>query len=341
MLRMVLSQEEWGAAWMATDIESTEGMRSTDLATLTGVLRVCDLELTLLDGGNPRVALESRVHDGALFLSARTGFRFRGRFMLPLDWCMVGFVQSTDPAKSWCHGTPLSSGLALTVLAEGISEFVLAENSHVLLVLMPVRRLQRRFTELSLRDGLPPSRALSLFRTEGGGWGERLRMHCEGLARRVVDGRLLDDEVEALLEQHIQAALAASTRERPACPRAHHSHYLIVQRAEAFMRQHMRRDIYLQELCTAAGVSERALRYAFEHMLGLSPTRYLSMLRLCAACRSLSMADGARRTVKAIALACGLWDLSRFADNYRRVFGELPSETLMRHPPHDEGASLN
>jgi AraC family ethanolamine operon transcriptional activator len=54
------------------------------------------------------------------------------------------------------------------------------------------------------------------------------------------------------------------------------------------------------------------------------------MLRLCTACRSLSSADAGRRSVKAIALSCGLWDLSRFAENYRRVFGELPRDTLMR-----------
>lgn len=44
------------------------------------------------------------------------------------------------------------------------------------------------------------------------------------------------------------------------------------------------------------------------------------------------MADGGRRSVKSIALSCGLWDLSRFADNYRKVFGELPRDTLMRAP---------
>jgi hypothetical protein len=44
------------------------------------------------------------------------------------------------------------------------------------------------------------------------------------------------------------------------------------------------------------------------------------------------MADSSRRSVKAIALSCGLWDLSRFADNYRKVFGELPRDTLMRAP---------
>jgi AraC family ethanolamine operon transcriptional activator len=85
-------------------------------------------------------------------------------------------------------------------------------------------------------------------------------------------------------------------------------------------------------MCNAAEVSERALRYAFEDMLGISPNRYLSMLRLCTACRSLAASDVSRRSVKSVALSCGLWDLSRFADSYRRVFGELPHDTLMRTP---------
>jgi AraC family ethanolamine operon transcriptional activator len=54
------------------------------------------------------------------------------------------------------------------------------------------------------------------------------------------------------------------------------------------------------------------------------------MLRLCAACRALLQADARRRSVKSIALGCGLWDLSRFAGQYRRVFGESPRDTLIR-----------
>ena len=143
---------------------------------------------------------------------------------------------------------------------------------------------------------------------------------------------LQPEEAERLLHEHVQALLGAGTADRPGCSRARRTHYLIAQRAENFMRLNLRRNIYMNEICDAAGVSERGLRYAFEDLFGTSPNRYLSMLRLCAACRSLSMADSSRRSVKAIALSCGLWDLSRFADNYRKVFGELPRDTLMRAP---------
>jgi AraC family ethanolamine operon transcriptional activator len=101
------------------------------------------------------------------------------------------------------------------------------------------------------------------------------------------------------------------------------------------MRRNLRRDIYITELCNAAGVSERALRYAFDDLLGVSPNRYLSMLRLCTACKNLTLSDASRRSVKSVALSCGLWDLSRFADHYRRVFGERPRDTLMRAPPFE------
>jgi AraC family ethanolamine operon transcriptional activator len=86
------------------------GLRSIDLATLSGVLRVCDVELLLLDGNGPRAAFASRVHEEALFCSISCGFHCRGRFMLPPDWAMLGYLHATDETLSWCHGVPLAPG---------------------------------------------------------------------------------------------------------------------------------------------------------------------------------------------------------------------------------------
>jgi AraC family ethanolamine operon transcriptional activator len=309
-------------------------LRPFDLATLSGVLRVCDLEMVLLDGNGPRASIESQVHDQALFCTATSGFHFRGRFMLPQDWCLLGMIHDTDEAISWCHGMPLAAGIALTVLPEGISEFTLSAGTHLTLLLAPVQRVQRKLTELSLRSTLPSGQGLSLFQTGGGPGGIRLRERYAALHHCLTAQQepLASDAVDTLLHDHIQALLGAGGDDHPVCSRGRRTHYLIAQRAENFMRLNLRRYIYMNEICDAAGVSERALRYAFEDLFGTSPNRYLSMLRLCAACRGLSMADSSRKSVKAIALSCGLWDLSRFADNYRRVFGELPRDTLMRAP---------
>ncbi|WMJ69487.1 helix-turn-helix domain-containing protein [Stenotrophomonas sp. 24(2023)] len=307
-------------------------LRSVDLATLSGLLRVCDVELLLLDGNGPRAALSSRVHDEVLFCSVTCGFHCRGRFMLPPDWAMLGYLHATDENASWCHGVPLSAGMAITVLPEGISEFTLSPGTRLTLMLVPLARVQQKLSELSLLRTPPSGQALSLFNPAGtdGPLACHYRQLHDVLAQG--GGTLQPDEAQRLLHEHVQALLAAGPGDRPGFSRARRTHYLIAQRAENFMRLNLRRNIYMNEICDAAGVSERGLRYAFEDLFGISPNRYLSMLRLCAACRSLSMADAHRRSVKAIALSCGLWDLSRFADNYRKVFGELPRDTLMRAP---------
>lgn len=310
---------------------SEDDLRSIDLATLSGVLRVCDVELLLLDGNGPRAAFASRVHEEALFCSITCGFHCRGRFMLPPDWAMLGYLHATDEAMSWCHGIPLAAGMALTVLPEGISEFTLSPGTRLTVMLVPMARVQRKLTELSLRSTPPAGQALSLFTLASDA--VPLAQHYQALHAQLRQGGALQpEEAERLLHEHVQALLASGPADRPTFSRARRTHYLIAQRAENFMRLNLRRNIYMNEICDAAGVSERGLRYAFEDLFGTSPNRYLSMLRLCAACRSLSMADSSRRSVKAIALSCGLWDLSRFADNYRKVFGELPRDTLMRAP---------
>jgi AraC family ethanolamine operon transcriptional activator len=48
------------------------------------------------------------------------------------------------------------------------------------------------------------------------------------------------------------------------------------------------------------------------------------------ASRQLSARGGERLSVKSVAMNCGIWNLSRFAANYRRAFDEHPSDTLMR-----------
>ncbi|MBD8898934.1 helix-turn-helix domain-containing protein [Rhodanobacter sp. DHG33] len=309
-----------------------DNTQSCDLVSLGGALRVCEMEVVLLNSAGPQVAVESQALSEAIFCSGETNFSFRGRFVLPVDWCMIGYIHHTCDG-SWCHGTELRTGMAFTVMPEGISEFMLRVGSRVSAMLVPLERLRRKVAELDLHQAEISARLLSLFMLSGSDAARDLAAGFERVRERLTSGSALsDDDVDALLASHLQAGLSAHAEDRPQCTRGRRTHYMIVQRVEQFMRANMRQDIYLSEMCNAAGVSERALRYAFEDLLGLSPNRYLSMLRLCTACRSLSLSDASRRSVKSVALSCGLWDLSRFADHYRRVFGELPSDTLMRAP---------
>ncbi|TAA46219.1 helix-turn-helix domain-containing protein [Pseudoxanthomonas winnipegensis] len=310
-----------------------------DLAALAGLLKVCDLDVVLLDrqGACPGVA--TSVDEDALIYAITNAFTFRGRFTLPPDWCLFGYVHHTDPSASWCHGVSMDTGMVVTVLPGASSEFVLSADSRLTLVLIPLSALKQRLSELGLGASLPTiGQYVRLFRPSGDATARRLEQLATRLAQwsRESGPQETSDRLEgasAYVRAHLMAKFSATPDDRPRCSRGRLMHYRILRRAEDFMRLHMHRNVYMQEICNNVGVSERTLRYAFDELLGISPNRYLSMLRLCTANRSLSASDASRHSVKSIALNCGLWDLSKFAGKYRRIFGELPSDTLLRSPP--------
>jgi transcriptional regulator GlxA family with amidase domain len=104
----------------------------------------------------------------------------------------------------------------------------------------------------------------------------------------------------------------------------------LVTRATAFLRDNIGDPITVTELSRMVGVSERTLRAAFHHVLGLSPKQYAINERLRAARAALSAADPGTTTVTDIAMTYGFFELGRFAGRYRDVYGEVPSRTL-RH----------
>ena len=77
-------------------------------------------------------------------------------------------------------------------------------------------------------------------------------------------------------------------------------------------------------------MSTRSLYALFERQLGESPRQYIRRLRL-ERIRACLEDPGCRvRNLTELALDFGFAHLGRFAEQYRRQFGELPSETLRR-----------
>jgi len=68
---------------------------------------------------------------------------------------------------------------------------------------------------------------------------------------------------------------------------------------------------------------------AFQEEIGVSPKSYIRASSLSGARRELLAADPDALVVD-IANRWGFWHLGQFAADYRRHFGELPSETLQK-----------
>ena len=92
---------------------------------------------------------------------------------------------------------------------------------------------------------------------------------------------------------------------------------------EGLVRQRISEALRIPALCDEIGVSQRTLEQTFHDHLGLTPKRYLTILRLHVA-REILLRRG-DNDIAAIAAGCGLNHPGRFAIDYRRLFGELPS----------------
>lgn len=77
-------------------------------------------------------------------------------------------------------------------------------------------------------------------------------------------------------------------------------------------------------------MSLRALHAAFQEQLGTSPMAYVRLVRLNRVRAELLRSDPQDVRVTDIAMRFGFLHLSRFAQQYRDHFDELPSVTLQR-----------
>jgi AraC-like DNA-binding protein len=102
----------------------------------------------------------------------------------------------------------------------------------------------------------------------------------------------------------------------------------LVDEAEQLTLSDVNEPLHISALCLALAVSERTLRKAFHAIHGLPPCRHLRILRLSRARRALQAANSELTTVTEIAMHFGFLELGRFSVEYRKLFGESPSQTL-------------
>lgn len=110
--------------------------------------------------------------------------------------------------------------------------------------------------------------------------------------------------------------------------------FAAVRSCEAYMREHVDATLTLLDLSQVVGMRSRSLINAFEAITGLSPMDYLKRLRLNGAHRALGGAHKQRTRVIDVATAWGFWHMGHFSADYRTMFGEAPSETLLASQRH-------
>ena len=103
---------------------------------------------------------------------------------------------------------------------------------------------------------------------------------------------------------------------------------IVLQRARDYMEANTNKLVTVLEMARASGSCVRTLEYVFRYYYGVTPKAYLKSRRLAAVRHELLRPLHSKPSIKEIASRWGFWHMSQFATDYRRFFGELPSETL-------------
>lgn len=305
------------------------------LAIIQRLLETCRLEAISLQEGGLSGVFGSYQHGHASFCSFSTDFALHGRFVLPQGQYLMCYLHKVAP-ESWCAGMSLAADTMLLVLPGNACELMLGSGSCVSMALAPLQGGARRAIDAHADFFGLPGRQFALFKPECHR-GTPLRALYEMQYQGLVDGcspqllRLAETGAADFLADE-RGVLALSDRFGLFSPYSanYRVSYPAFRKALQYMRDHLQHDIYMDEVAAVAQISDRSLRMAFDDLLGVSPTRYLTLLRLHEASRQLSTRGTERQSVKSVAMSCGIWNLSRFAANYRRAFDEHPSDTLMR-----------
>ncbi|RUL72686.1 helix-turn-helix transcriptional regulator [Dyella choica] len=305
------------------------------LAVIRRLLETCALEAISLQEGGLTGAFGSYRHADAGFCSFVSDFALHGRFVVPHGHFLACYLHDPAP-ESWCAGMSLAQDTMLLALPDSTCTLMLGRGSRVSMVLAPLQGAVKRSIDAHAEAFGLSGRQFALFRPECHA-GMPLRTLYGMLYQGLAEGnshqllRLLENGAMDFLadERAVRALSGGSGSFLPYCAN-YRASYPAFRKAVQFMRDHLQRDIYMEEVAAAAQISDRSLRMSFDDLLGVSPTRYLTLLRLHEASRQLSMRRTKRLSVKSVAMNCGIWNLSRFAANYRRAFDEHPSDTLMR-----------
>lgn len=103
-----------------------------------------------------------------------------------------------------------------------------------------------------------------------------------------------------------------------------------VRRIESYIEEHAHEPLTIIELAAYAGVSSRSLFAGFRRFRDTTPMQHLKEVRLHRVREALRHAAPGSVTVTSVALQWGFGHLGHFATDYKRRFGETPSETLAR-----------
>ena len=107
-------------------------------------------------------------------------------------------------------------------------------------------------------------------------------------------------------------------------------HCNILQRAKDMIFDRLDDDFKISDTAKYLGISQKTLENLFKKDVGMTPKQYQQAIKLNRIREELFSSNQNETKVSDIALKYGYLHLGHFAAEYKRLFGESPSQTLKR-----------
>lgn len=288
-----------------------------------------DIDFRLLGAGDGRGEVESMATRSAIVQRNRLGWRLHQRGASPSGSFTFGLGVGAGQDLPWC-GQHARDDWLLFFPVNDEYDSVSDESFHAYSLTVDEGLVRETAHLLGGPSDVESASSTGVFdvgRDRAAALREMVRSIMRA-ARNRPDGEFSEALTSAIEQDLLPAILRAFTDGQPTKPPTSRLRSLAVRRSTEFIEQVGGRPVTVRELCEVSGVSWRTLDYAFKDQFGVSPKKYLTVRRLNLAHQDLLASRPGEKRVARIAARWGFWHMSRFARDYRRIFGALPSETL-------------
>jgi len=291
-----------------------------------------DLDYYQLDRGDFSSELLMFGNTTTIFTKARLGRRLLQKGASPSGLITFGLLAAPDISIHW-RNLDIYGDRLFVFPPNGELHSISQPDFYVFALSLSEETLNRSCHSLELPDfrnlvgrnevsNCHPQSMLLLRK-----WFHKMELELANGAAAAVSSMWLQ-QLEEELARRLIATLAESTG--PLYKPAMRKRDMALRVAVDFIVESDRPVTSVQELCSIANVSERTLEYAFRERFGQSPKTFTLSHRLNNVRKMLRRADPDVDRIYEIAGHHGFFHMGQFTSDYKRLFGELPSETLRR-----------
>ncbi len=161
---------------------------------------------------------------------------------------------------------------------------------------------------------------------------EKLNLFREAIHNMIIQPDLVkhEEQLSNLIAELIDWMPQTSKQWHPEGFATKSSKQHIARRTRDYLEDNFSNAINMKDVCSEVGVGLRTMYRCFTEYFQMTPYYYLKRVRLNNVRKELLASNSKHHSITVIAHSNGITHMSRFSNEYKIMFEELPSVTMKR-----------